>query len=226
MIKVLAIDLDDTFYMTEEVAYHLENQALDDIGIEKFSREMHIKTWGEPLFSAIKKRSPGIDVVAFEESFRNRLKEFIFEGKIDQLSKDNCSALDKLIELGYRIAVLTSRSKSEVEHLLRDNHHLGSRIGNFYHMDNNPFHKPDPKSFDLLLRDFRAEPHECVYVGDSLGDAKASKSAGLYFFASLESGLRNKIDFENLNCEPDGYLEKFSDIVDALENLNNFLKLT
>jgi phosphoglycolate phosphatase len=220
MIKVVAIDIDDTFYMTEEASFLLENKTLLDIGAKPFDRDIHIKTWGQPLFEVIKLRSPGVEVTTFEKAFRNNIQIFINEGRLDQFSDENVEALDSLITKGYKIAVVTSRAELELKHLMEADHHLSLRVEKFYHKDNNFFSKPDPRVFDQMLKDFKVKPNQCVYIGDSISDAVASKEAGLYFVASLESGLRSRSEFEKLKLKPDYYAGRFSDILSAINALN------
>lgn len=80
------------------------------------------------------------------------------------------------------------------------------------------FHKPDPRAFDELLAQHSLNPNECVYVGDSVSDAVASKQAGLKFIASLESGLRTREDFVGESV--DLFIERFADIVSAVAELD------
>lgn len=74
------------------------------------------------------------------------------------------------------------------------------------------FKKPDPRVFDEILKYFSVRPDESIYVGDTLGDAKCAKEAGLQFIAVLENGLNTKKDFDNIPI--DFFAEKFSDILD------------
>ncbi|MEK7500385.1 MAG: HAD hydrolase-like protein, partial [Patescibacteria group bacterium] len=71
----------------------------------------------------------------------------------------------------------------------------------FYHKDNLPFLKPDPRVFNQALMDFSIMPDSAVYLGDSVGDAVSAKSAGLHFIAVLESGLRTKPDFNSVSVD-------------------------
>ena len=68
MIKAVALDIDDTACLTEAARFELENSVLAQMGLAPMSREVHVQTWGRPLFEAIMDRSPGIDVDAFKEA--------------------------------------------------------------------------------------------------------------------------------------------------------------
>lgn len=125
--------------------------------------------------------------------------------------------MDKLIKLGKSLMILTSRTHGELQHLLTPDHLLASRVKTFYYRDNMQYHKPDPRAFDELLKDSSLRPENCVYVGDSISDSVAAKQAGLHFIASLESGLRQREDF---NGQPvDAFIQRFPEIVDAVSAL-------
>ena len=119
--------------------------------------------------------------------------------------------MDKLKKAGRRLAILTSRSFSEIRHLLRKSHPLSSRVEKFYYIDNSEYLKPDPRAFGQILKHFKAKPEESIYVGDAVSDAAAARGAGLSFIAILESGLRTKKDFNKVKV--DLFVKKFKDIV-------------
>ncbi len=219
MINALVVDLDDTFCMTEEVCFELENSVLAQLGRAPMDRKVHLKTWGKPLFEVIETRSPGVDVEAFKNLYRNLIAEFIASKKLDSISEDNYQALDSLIDLDKKIMILTSRSRDELRHLLEPDHRLASKIKAFYYRDNMKFHKPNPRAFDLLFHDFKLQPQQCAYVGDLVSDAVAAKKAGLYFIASLESGLRERSDFDGYGV--DIFIDRFKDVVEAVQRLDN-----
>jgi phosphoglycolate phosphatase len=216
-IKAVVIDLDDTLCMTETASFELENAALAQLGREPMSREIHIETWGKPLFEIIGTRSPGADVEAFRAAFHPLMAEFTRTGKLDVIPKENYEALDKFVAQDKLVVVLTSRTHGELQHLLEPDHLLATRVKTFYYRDNMQYHKPDPRAFDELLGDNGLTAENCVYVGDSVSDAIASKDAGLKFIASLESGLRQKSDFKPEQV--DAFIYKFPDVVDAVARL-------
>jgi FMN phosphatase YigB (HAD superfamily) len=93
-------------------------------------------------------------------------------------------------------------------------HLLTTRVKVIYHTGNTKYHKPDPRVFDELFVSHQFEPSECIYIGDSLTDAQATKGAGMKFIATLESGLHQKSDFDEYNV--DAFVDKFPDIVDKI----------
>jgi phosphoglycolate phosphatase len=83
------------------------------------------------------------------------------------------------------------------------------------------YHKPDPRAFDSLLEENSLEAQECVYVGDSLGDAAAAKGAKLHFIASLESGLKSREDFSGYPV--DAFIGSFPELAHAVHTLESSL---
>lgn len=218
MIKAIILDLDDTLCMTEAACFDMENDVLQRMGRSAMSREVHTATWGRPLFDVILDRSPGINVDAFRRAYEPVIQEYVESGRLDSIPEVNLQALDRLTAIGKQLLILTSRTHTELQHMLEPGHHLSSRVANFYYKDNMQHHKPDPRAFDELLQDNQLKPEEALYVGDSITDVQAAKGAGLHFVASLESGLRTKADFAEQPV--DAFIESFPEIVATVQALD------
>jgi len=217
MIKAVIIDVDDTLCLTESDCFDLENEVIARMGRDPILRSVHLKTWSQPLFEAISERSPGIDLDKFRHCYHSVIEEYVQLGKLDNIPEENYTALDKLINDGKKIMILTSRTEIELKHMLADDHLLAGKIAAFYHRNNTRFHKPDSRVFDELLLDFSLSADECVYIGDSLGDASAANNAGVHFIASLESGVNEKSDFDEYNVS--AFVYKFPDIINVIDKL-------
>jgi HAD superfamily hydrolase (TIGR01549 family) len=217
MVKAVVIDFDDTLCLTEAATFELENAALKLLGNKPQTRDIHKQTWGQPLFEIITTRSPGVDVPRFRELIQEMLPLWVAEGKIDTITPESIEILDQLLNDGKDLYILTSRTHSEVRHLLEPDNDLASRIKAFYYRDVMEFHKPDPRAFNEVLRDNSLAMTDCVYVGDSPSDAMAAKQAGLHFIASLESGVRTEKDFAALPV--DKFISTFTELPKALANL-------
>lgn len=220
MIKAVIVDFDDTLCLTQEACFYLENEVLKKIGAKTQKLEIHKKTWGQPLFEAIKIRSPGVDVEKFREVLTKAHMDWVDAKKIDAVTPENLQALDMLLDKGEEVFILTSRTKGELRHILAPDHDLASRVKAFYYRDIMLFHKPDPRAFSHLLEDYNLRPEECVYVGDSPSDAQAAKGAGLHFVACLEAGIRTRNDFAS--GQVDAFIDRFVDLpsVALTERLN------
>lgn len=218
MIKAAIIDIDDTFSLTEATSFKIENNILRRMGQPPMSRKIHLETWEQPLAKALPIRSPGTDLQAFTAAYLPIIEEYTKSGKIEKIPAANYKALDRLIQLHKMLFVLTSRTHERIVYMLDPDHSLGSRIKTFYYRDNLAFHKPNPRVFDGLLKDNALRAQECVYIGDSLHDAKAAKDAGLHFIACLESGLRRQESFTGVPV--DIFIDTFPDVVAAVQSLD------
>jgi phosphoglycolate phosphatase len=196
LIQAVVVDVDDTLCLTEAASFDLENEVLAALGRPPMPREVHLATWGEPLLVAMPHRSPGLDLERFAELFPIVNQRFLAEGRLDVIPPENLAALDRLVADGRTVLLLTSRSEAEVRHLLEPGHALAGRVAGAYHQGNTLFTKPDPRVFDVLLAETGFRPEQCVYVGDTPGDATAAGGAGIGFIACLQSGLRRLDEFD------------------------------
>jgi len=215
VIKLVIIDFDDTLSLTEEACFHLENHIATKMGFSPMKRETHLRNWGKPIKEAIKERFPKIDVDTFMENLEETLPQFVKRNEIDIINDLNLNVLDKLRTLNRKLAILTSRTISEVKHLMHVAHPLSRRIDTFYHRDNTKHIKPDPRVFEKALNEFEVKPVDAVYIGDSLSDAISAKGAGLHFIALLESKIRTRADFNGLDV--DFFAETFSQIIGYIQ---------
>ncbi|WP_433538362.1 HAD family hydrolase [Micromonospora sp. CA-249363] len=218
VIRAVIVDVDDTLCLTEAVCFDLENEVLTAMGRDPMSRAVHLATWGEPLLDAMPKRSPGLDLDQFAMTYRQVLRRYILDGRLDDIAFENLNALDQLILDGRTVMLLTSRTEAEVEHMLAPDHVLAQRVTAVYHADNTRFRKPDPRAFDELLTATGLGPEQCVYVGDSPGDAQAAGGAGLHFIACLQSGVRERQDFDVRHVS--AFIHTFSELVDEVRRLD------
>ncbi len=222
MIKAVILDLDDTLIMTEAACFSLENAVLQRMGRRPMSREIHLKTWGQPLFEATLLRSPGVDIAEYRRVLAPLLDEYVANGKLDAVTTAALETIDTIkTSLKKAVLVLTSREESELKHFLSPTNPLARKLDGFYHRDNMLFHKPDPRAFAHIEAEHGWKPDECLYVGDSTGDAAAAKGAGLHFIASLESGLRAKEDFSEYPV--DAFVDALPDLVGAIQGLEQNL---
>lgn len=214
----MAIDVDDTLCLTEAVCFELENEVLARLGRRPMAREVHVATWGQPLLEAMRERSPGVDLEAFAAAYDGVLRQYVAAGLLDAIPEENLAAIDRLAAAGRTVMLLTSRTGAEMAHLMAPDHALAGRVHAVYHADNTRFRKPDARAFDELLGAGGLQPRQCVYVGDSPGDARAANGAGLGFIACMQSGLRRPADFHPYRV--DAFVDTFPDTVEAVSRLD------
>ncbi len=213
----MIVDVDDTLCLTEAASFDLENEVLERMGRPPMPRTVHLSTWGEVLLDAMPRRSPGVDLHRFADLFPVVHREYLAAGRLDVIPPENLDALDALVSAGRTVLLLTSRTEAEVEHMLAPEHVLAHRVSAAYHQGNTRFRKPDPRVFDELLAETGLEPDECVYVGDSPGDAVAAGGAGIRFIACLQSGVRRLDEFDPRFVTAS--VEAFPDLVAVVNRL-------
>jgi len=218
VIRAVIVDVDDTLCLTEAASFDLENEVLARMGRPPMSRTVHLATWGEVLLDAMPQRSPGLDLGRFAALFPAAHQEYLAAGRLDVIPPENLAALDALVVAGRNVLLLTSRAGAEVEHMLAPDHVLNGRVSAAYHQGNTRFRKPDPRAFDELLAETGRTPEECVYVGDSPGDATAAGGAGIRFIACLQSGVRRLADFDP--CYVTATIDAFPDVTTAVDQLD------
>lgn len=221
MIKAVILDFDDTLVLTEEICFNLENEILNEMGMPKMDRKIHLKTWGHQLSDVISERSEGVDVEEFFRIYPKVLKRYTSSGLLDAVPEENFEMLRQLEKEGRHLAILTNRNYEELKHILTKEHLLNGLVKYFYHRDNSIYHKPDPRAFDDIIIKNKLKPEECVYVGDSPNDAKAALGAKINFIASLESGLRKKSEFDELGV--DYFISKFTELTDAVKKIEKII---
>jgi HAD superfamily hydrolase (TIGR01509 family) len=78
----------------------------------------------------------------------------------------------------FRLGLVTSGSRARVKQQLREfefTKHFSARVCS----EDSPRRKPDPAPLQMALRLLRAEPEECVYVGDAAEDIEMARRAGV-----------------------------------------------
>jgi phosphoglycolate phosphatase len=217
VIRAVVVDVDDTLCLTEAASFDLENDVLERMGRPPMSRAVHLSTWGEVLLDAMPHRSPGVDLDRFAALFPDVHREYLAAGRLDVIPPENLAALDRLVEQGRTVLLLTSRTETEVAHMLAPDHVLATRVSAAYHQGNTRYRKPDPRVFDELLAETGLAAADCVYVGDSPGDALAAGGAGIRFIACLQSGVRRLDEFDPRYVT--GSVETFPEVVAAVGGL-------
>jgi FMN phosphatase YigB (HAD superfamily) len=185
------------------------------MGYPPMSRNVHLKNWGQPINIAVLERFPGIDSNEFYKIQKNMYKERILENNFERISTKNIECLKQVKKMNLVTAVLTSRMKSEFEHILNPSHPLHGIVDNFYYNENCPYHKPDPRVFDQILDHFSVKKSESLHMSDTISDCLCTNMAGIKFMAVLESGLRKRKDFAEVKV--DYFADDFTEIISVLK---------
>jgi isopentenyl-diphosphate Delta-isomerase len=222
MIKLVVLDFDDTLALTEEACFYLENLVAGEMGFAPMSRQTHQANWGVPLEKAIIVRFPGIDAAEYMKRSNIKIAELIKLDKFDTVPQANLATLDRIIAKGIVIGILTSRTFGEAKHLLATDHPLAKRIGYFHYKESSQYLKPDPRVFTDILAHYRVKSEETVYVGDSVSDSLCANFAGIHNIISMESGVRQKSDFDKVFV--DCFIDQFTGLDVAVDQINGIEK--
>src|SRR5262245_21642366 len=127
-------------------------------------------------------------------------------------------ALSQLQQRGHQIGVVTSKSDALAMRGLATSGILGF-VDTIVGCDSCSRHKPDPEPVRLALERLGREPHEAVFVGDSVHDMEAGNAAGVITIAALWGPF----DRETLKASnPTHYLEAISGLLALVEKLPGF----
>ncbi|MBR5228361.1 MAG: HAD-IA family hydrolase [Firmicutes bacterium] len=214
-INTILFDFDGTLMDTNEVIIQSWQYAFKKIKGVEGDREAIIRTFGEPLALTLKKFFGGTeeDITEFLRVYRD-YQTNVFEDEI-VLFPGVYDMLHKFKELGYRMAVVTSRlSQSTYEGLRKFG--VLDLFDVVVTADDTKAHKPDPEPANIALAKLGTSAEEAVMVGDTRMDMGCAKNAGLI---SVLVGWSMAI-IEDPADQPDYVVEKADDLIALLEKLN------
>ena len=107
--------------------------------------------------------------------------------------KNMPQVLNNLKRQGYTLGILTSNHADTVEKFL-EKHNL--EVFDFVHSQTNLFGKD--KSLKNLLKKYKLNKNETIYIGDEIRDIQATKKVGVSMIA-VTWGYNNKMGLEKFN---------------------------
>lgn len=123
--------------------------------------------------------------------------------------------LDQLHERGDAVGVVSNKLQEGVDLIMSiclpkqlENGTIGAMYGESALVPR----KPDPTGIQQAMRMLKTAPEDTVYVGDSPGDIRAARNAGVYAVAVLW-GYHAKEDFAAEDAEPDVYIAHPKDLL-------------
>ena len=192
MAKVaILFDFDDTLVETwqpkwaqhQEVALRFYGRPLDEAAISAH--------WGKPSKELVQ-HFYGSDqpVEQMLENFHSLDSQY---PKV--LMPATLSVLSELSARGYVLGIVSNGRKASVS-LDIERLRIPRKHFEFVHAyEDTRAYKPDPRAFELALSVLQGmDISDVVYVGDSLSDLEASRSAGVAF-VGVTSGLTNRKSF-------------------------------
>ncbi len=159
------------------------NYALAEMGLHRAPDGEIIQTVGLYLPEAL--------VALKGERFRHRGEEFLahFTRKADEVMLNGTfllpgasDALKALRRAGRRLAIVSTKYRYRIERFMLDEG-LFDTLELIIGGEDVTEHKPAPEGLLAAARRLRLPPNRCVYVGDSVVDARAAQSAEMPFVA-------------------------------------------
>ena len=154
----------------------------------KFTDEVKNEIIGPALKDLFPKYFPGIDYDTLYEVYHKRQQEV--SKKTNKTTPNSVEVLNKLHKDGYKIGILSTRSKEGIERILKD-FNLENCIDDICGLRNVEHLKPNPEGIFKLINDNKWN-RECVMIGDSLMDVNCGLNYGAYTIAYLNDPLRSE----------------------------------
>ena len=136
----------------------------------------------------------------------------------DRLVRSYDTVADTVTSLrgaGHPLAIVTSKTGWLAKRGL-DTVGLGSHFEVIVGCDSSERHKPDPEPVLMALERLSYQPHEAVFVGDSIYDMQAGNAAGVKTIAALWGPFSRE---DLVASAPDFYLERMGDLPGLLADV-------
>ena len=154
--------------------------------LDKFTDEVKNEIIGPALKDLFPKYFPGIDYDKLEREYHERQAE-VFE-RVNHTTEHSDEVLKTLHDQGYRIGIVSTRTKEGIEKLL-GNCGLNEYVDDICGLNEVTNLKPDPEGIFYLINR-NGWQHDTVMIGDSLMDINCGKNYGAYTVAYVSDPSR------------------------------------
>lgn len=198
--KAVVFDFDYTLVDSSEAVIECISYAMKEMGLPAKSAKTICKTIGlsiEETFIALAGQEGKERIQDFKCHFRDKADEVMVElsdfydyvpGVIKFLKKNN-----------FKMAIVSNKLRCRIQTILQK-----GNLQDFFDViigsEDVECHKPHPGSLLKAVEGLGISPDKCMYVGDSMVDAKTAEAAGIEFTAVL-SGETDRSDFEKAGVE-------------------------
>jgi len=213
-VKAVIFDFDGTVADTNQLVIDSWQHTYKTINGEPHPVEKIVRTFGEPLRESMIKAFPDCDADEAIEIYRdyqlNRddRELYLFPG-IREL-------LEGLRERGYRVGIVTSRTRDTTLRGLRS-FGIEHLIDSLVTCNDTTRHKPDPEPALIGLKELAVKADEAVFVGDTMFDMGCAHNAGI---RAVMVGWTLSVDREEMAGEdgPEYIIEKADDLYEVLKS--------
>lgn len=207
-MKAILFDIDGTLLNTTELIYQAFEHSLKKYGHPVLKRSKMAESIGKSLEDCYLDFAPNGDIKLLSK-FHNEFQ--LQNPQLAEVFPDTIPTLEKLRNLGFKMAGITNRWKSSgilsVKHTGLDKY-----LEFVLYRDNVPKLKPNPEPIFLALEKLGIEKDKAVMVGDSEVDILCGKNAGV-----KTVGVTYGFGGEHVrNFSPDSTIDSLSELPEIL----------
>ncbi len=205
--KTIIFDFDGTIADTLSQIFEIINQLAEKNGFKRLTRDEFEAVRSLPPLDIIKKfKIPVLKIPYLVLEGQKMMRAKISESPLFPGVKE---VLTELKNRGYRLGILSSNSKENIEMFLKK-HNL--MFFDFIHSEQNLFGKD--KSLKNILKSNNLNKNEVIYVGDEVRDIVACEKVGVDMIAVTwglnSSQILERYHPQYLISTPSEILEKIS----------------
>ena len=126
-----------------------------------------------------------------------------------------------LRERGYRLGIISNIMSRTMVGKVLERHGLTDAFSYILQSSDCKIRKPDPRIFDLCLRDLGLTKDEVIYIGDTISrDVRGTKAAG-WRIIQIDNPLTYHRDtaYRDMGYKPDFFIHKLPEAVRILDRL-------
>lgn len=177
-IDTVLFDYDGTLVDTNDIILKSWQYTFERLGVEMPPDGVIYATYGELLVDTMWDFFGGdeqqvMDNVGLYREFQNEH----FDGEVT-VFPGAAELLDGLREDGYKLALVTSRTKLTTLSGLK-RYGLEGKFDELVTSDDTDAHKPSPEPFFVAMEKLGSKPSECVMLGDTWMDVEGAWNAGV-----------------------------------------------
>ena len=223
-IKAVLFDIDGTLADSFRLAFDATNQVLQNHQVDVVDEAGYHEGCRYTTPERLARHAglmPGDDT--FDSVGQQLGKEFD-DLYIGLVSPETAPFFPGILELLHSVkseiylGCLTNAA-NEYAHAVLRAHAIHERFGSIRGADTVPKAKPAPDGLWQVCKDLQLEASDCIYVGDSPGDAKAAMAAGMTFIG-VSWGSFSKESLIEVTAEADSDRPRYiCDTVDELKKV-------
>ena len=214
MYRIAVFDLDGTLANTLQDLANAVNYALTKNGFSPYLTDEYRQMVGSGINNLLKKASKSEDeqmIAVLKQEFEYYYAHHYTDTTV--CYDGTAEMLSALQRNKVQIAVLSNKPDKFVSDILTYLYPEIHFVAMWGKKDGFPV-KPDPQSFEALLKEVKADKQHTVYVGDSNVDVITAKNCGVDFIGCAW-GFRGRAELIETGALP----EKIADTLKDLENL-------